>query len=412
MAQLNIKKNRHGNRFYQLDYSTGGKRYRPAIGAVDGPDAITPHDAQAKLDAIKYQLSSGKKVFTPGPRIKFGEFAAGEYLTWFQSEYPTSFARVQSIVRNSCAMLSDKFLDEIDEGLLERWKASRKKAPRLVRNPKAGRDAVRAVPGSRLSSNSVRKEVKQVKAILRKAIAWKRVAYPEDFNQSPARNVAPPKELNVKVQKYYSNDGLARLFKQPLHGDHWEWIANTGTRRGEATHITHGQVTVRSKGTGWVGEIRIESDDTTADARTKDAEARIIPLNAAACDAYRRIYKKAQLAFRALNHRLPTAAELADVPVLPKMSASSWSRAFKRDRDRCGLPPIKGSLVHALRHCFGSHAYLAGVPLKTIQEFLGHADIATTLRYVTTAETVLHQEIKKVRLGGKADMLPRSRKAS
>jgi len=412
MAQLNIKKNRHGNRFYQLDYYKGGKRHRPAIGAVDGPDAITPHAAQAQLDAIKFELSSGRKVFTPGPRITFGDFAKGEYLTWYESEYPTSYKRVRSIVRNSCTMLLEKYMDEIDPPLLERWKASRKKAPRLVRDPMAGPDAVRPVPGSVLSSSSVRKEVKQVKAIITKAIEWKRATYPDDYNASPARKVAPPKELKSKVQKYYSNEGLAGLFKQPLHGVHWEWIANTGTRRGEATHVTHGQVTVRRKGNGWVGEIRIESDDATADARTKDAEARIIPLNAAACDAYRRIYKKAQLAFRARNGRLPTAAELADVTVLPKMSASSWSRAFKRDRDRCGLPAIKGSLVHALRHCFGSHAYLAGVPLKTIQEFLGHADIATTLRYVTTAETVLHQEIKKVRLGGKADMLPRSRKAS
>src|ERR1700745_2950493 len=133
MAQLNIR-TKSGRKYYQLDYYKGGKRFRKNLGPVDGPRAITPHAAAAKLYAVRYELSSGKKVFTPGPRITFGAFAAGEYLTWYESEYPTSFARVRSIVRNSCAMLNETYLDDIDAGLLERWKAARKKAPRLVRD--------------------------------------------------------------------------------------------------------------------------------------------------------------------------------------------------------------------------------------------------------------------------------------
>lgn len=41
---------------------------------------------------------------------------------------------------------------------------------------------------------------------------------------------------------------------------------------------------------------------------------------------------------------------------------------------------LKGSL-HTARHTFASHAVMAGVPLKVVSEWLGHADIGTTMIY-------------------------------
>jgi integrase len=38
---------------------------------------------------------------------------------------------------------------------------------------------------------------------------------------------------------------------------------------------------------------------------------------------------------------------------------------------------------HSLRHSFGSDCAARGVPLPTIKELMGHADIQTTMRYVT-----------------------------
>lgn len=43
-----------------------------------------------------------------------------------------------------------------------------------------------------------------------------------------------------------------------------------------------------------------------------------------------------------------------------------------------GLPPLS---VHDLRHSYASQLVMAGVPLKAVQEYLGHADIKTTMRY-------------------------------
>ena len=40
---------------------------------------------------------------------------------------------------------------------------------------------------------------------------------------------------------------------------------------------------------------------------------------------------------------------------------------------------------HDLRHTFGTQMAAAGVPLRTLQEFLGHRDLTTTQRYADYA---------------------------
>jgi len=37
--------------------------------------------------------------------------------------------------------------------------------------------------------------------------------------------------------------------------------------------------------------------------------------------------------------------------------------------------------VHTLRHCFGTHLLLNGVDIRQIQEYMGHANVETTMTY-------------------------------
>ena len=59
---------------------------------------------------------------------------------------------------------------------------------------------------------------------------------------------------------------------------------------------------------------------------------------------------------------------------------NSWSmrRRFYAALERAGLPRI---FFHDLRHCFASIA-VKKLPLSTVQGYLGHAHISTTMRYV------------------------------
>lgn len=55
------------------------------------------------------------------------------------------------------------------------------------------------------------------------------------------------------------------------------------------------------------------------------------------------------------------------------------SRALRRARIRAGIE--KPVSAHTLRHCFATHLIESGYDIRTVQELLGHKDVATTQIY-------------------------------
>ena len=80
---------------------------------------------------------------------------------------------------------------------------------------------------------------------------------------------------------------------------------------------------------------------------------------------------------------------------------SATVRAYKRALRMAGLRTIK---FHGLRHSFGTLA-VQGFPLSDVQAWMGHADIATTMRYVHYVPK--HDAAQKLsRLLGSANVAP------
>jgi integrase len=66
------------------------------------------------------------------------------------------------------------------------------------------------------------------------------------------------------------------------------------------------------------------------------------------------------------------------------LDTSKLLRRFKAAMSRAGLGHRLGGggiTFHSLRHTFGTQMGGAGVPLRTLQEWMGHRDFATTLVY-------------------------------
>ncbi len=61
------------------------------------------------------------------------------------------------------------------------------------------------------------------------------------------------------------------------------------------------------------------------------------------------------------------------------------SRLLKRFKAALRAAEVRGIRFHDLRHLFGTRMAAAGVPMRTLQEWLGHRDLKTTLIYADYA---------------------------
>jgi len=319
-----VRKYKDGRSWY-LDKTEDGVRDRKSIGAV------TEAEAEAQRLALERRLIG----VVPAAGPTFSDWVE-DYAEWHSEEYPSSYARTESIIR--CHL--DPYFGTIATGMI---------TPRMVEAYKKARKGV-------VKPSTVTKELRTLQAILNKAVEWDVIA------RNPIRKkVKPPKNLNSKPPRYYERDELAQIFEAPKvtvredgakfkradYSDYWRLFANTGMRRSEIYLVD------KKRDIG-KDEMRIISEEA---ARTKSAKWRTIPLSDGAQDALKRLVRNDTLA--------------------PDIDPRSLSRAFEKDLMAVNLD---GSL-HCLRHTYCSHLVMAGIPLRTVQVLAGHASIKTTEKY-------------------------------
>jgi integrase/recombinase XerD len=121
----------------------------------------------------------------------------------------------------------------------------------------------------------------------------------------------------------------------------------------------------------------------------KGSKERVVPVGKIAISATRdylrdlrpRLAKPPSQAFLLLSR---TGRPLSRIEV--------W-RLVKKYAVRAGMP--RNVTVHTLRHCFATHLLSGGADLRSVQEMLGHVDIATTQIYTHVDHERLRQIHKK-----------------
>jgi integrase len=69
------------------------------------------------------------------------------------------------------------------------------------------------------------------------------------------------------------------------------------------------------------------------------------------------------------------------------------SKALKRFKAALRTATIRPLRFHDLRHTFGTRMAAAGVPMRTLQEWMGHRDIKATMIYADYAPSDQEREL-------------------
>ena len=113
--------------------------------------------------------------------------------------------------------------------------------------------------------------------------------------------------------------------------------------------------------------------------RGKGAKDRYVPLPQSTLHLLRRYWRThrhPRLLFPALGRSGTNAKE-----ALNPMAKSSVQGALRRAKWDAGVRK-KGVSIHTLRHSYATHLLEAGVNLRVIQRYLGHAQLETTMLYL------------------------------
>lgn len=182
---------------------------------------------------------------------------------------------------------------------------------------------------------------------------------------NPATGIGSPR-FTRSLPRYVAEPDLARLFRSlPLARDPQsardrallELLYGSGLRASEVVGLSWPDVSLEQRRAHVRGG--------------KGGKDRVVPLGGAVIEALRAL--SATGAGRAESGRAVFCNQRG-----ARLSVRSVGRIVAAALERAGLPPVN---PHALRHSCATHLLDHGADLRSIQELLGHASLATTERY-------------------------------
>jgi integrase len=320
-------------------------------------------------------------------RILRGEDGVREHLTFdqFLEKNYKVFVRVNhsnskdTIRRLEQFDLGEKLLDEIKLADIETWRLKRQQAGK--------------------APTTINRDTATLSSALSKAIEW------DLLEKHPMAKMKRLKVDKKKTQRYLSPDEEKRLYvalstrdtkkrterdsanqwrkergRDPLPsiGDYYDNLTpmailalHTGLRRGELWNLVWGDVDLKQKML------------TVHGKGAKSGQTRHMPLNVSARD----VVKK---------HRGGTLP-LANKPVFGRAEfRKAWNGVLKD----AGITDFR---FHDLRHTFASKLVMAGVPLNTTRELMGHASLEMTLIYAHLAQDNLLDAVDLINGGNSCE---------
>lgn len=210
---------------------------------------------------------------------------------------------------------------------------------------------------------------------------------------SPIKNLSLPK-LEKRLPRFLTTQQVFALLESPVR--EWEGLQNQGNRPGKRADLLRDAAmleTIYSCGLRISETCGLRADDINWNeqflrVRGKGRKERHVPIGAPALEAIRRYWS-------ALG--TPPAGEMPAFLAHPNTPAPLSPRAvqarLKHYLAAVELDPL--ITPHKLRHSFATHMLDAGADLRSVQELLGHAHLATTQVYTHLTTERLKQVYRK-----------------
>ncbi len=336
---------KHNN--WWIDYYYLGRRYRQLIGT-------RKKDAEDTLSQIKARIAIGTFVSPterkeveeakPAP-ITFTDFADTDFRAWSKEQHSEkSHIRLISMIQcHLKPVFGKQSLSEITRKQIEDYLIRRKQT-----RYKRGRKSFQT------SEATINRELSGLKVVLRKAVEWGLLEV------SVAHGIPAFKEKN-SVPQLLEKEEVARFLEEvPPHFHALVACAvYAGLRREELFHLRWEDIHWQRR------ELVVASN---REHHTKNYESRRIPMNDALVVA---------LQAHKTNHLI-----LGSPYVFSNREGKSYTDIREPLNDAALRAGISGSVkLHQLRHAFCSHALMSGIDPRTVQKWMGHKDLKTTLRY-------------------------------
>lgn len=363
-----------GSMTYFLQYrNADGLQKHYKIGTAGNLSPVQARDIAEKKSG---EISSGidiqedrKLKRKEAERTRFntlGGFLHNTYKTWALAHLRKGEDQIKRVDRNF-DYLSARPLSEVNAWVIDKWRSERLK--------------------DGISKVTVNRDIASLKSVMSKAVEWDVIPY------NPLAKIKPIKVNSLGRVRYLTASEEKILRKKLLErdkkikdgrdsGNQWRekrgyekfpdlkgctysdhltpitlLTLNTGLRRGEVFNLDWKDVNLKSKTL------------TVQGATSKSGETRHIPLNTESIEILKQWQKQSnskQFVFPAKDGK-----RLDNIK-------SSWTTIMTETK-------IKDFRFHDLRHTFASNLVMKGVPLNTVRELLGHADLKTTLRYAHLA---------------------------
>lgn len=355
-----------GAKSYVVSWARGRKKTLGRVGILTLDQArteATQYLAEARAHGEPLAVTQGRRGATL-PSLR--DFIDDTYMPWFKAHHK-GHEKTQHTLSNNFDPIMFQRLDAITGRDLEQirtgWMQAGNKASTV--NRKMGSISgvfSRAVEWEYIDTHPLAK-LKQLKVDSKGVIRY--LAADESKR---LRDALDARQDEMRAERESANTWRTDRHREPLPSllqppftDHLKPMVlvslNTGMRRGELFDLKWSAVNFDTK------------TITVAGATTKTSDTRHIPMNKetiGVLEAWKKQVSKSPYVFPGQG-----GGRFEDVK-------SAWLKLLERAQ-------IDGFRWHDMRHDFASRLVMAGVPLNTVRDLLGHADIKMTLRYAHLA---------------------------